>query len=119
MKATRVLHLAAISILCAACETTGYGAHQFQVTLNTVPANCRAWVVRDSNWVLEQELLQAGDEEALEKYELHTTPFTITLPPYPYVFLAKNAEQRVLWKPFKPSQDSTVTLDFGPAVTPR
>jgi hypothetical protein len=101
------------AFVLAGCAGTQYGSRNYLVVLTTVPPNCEAWLVPNTRWVSEREQLLAPDGKVLATCESGLTPWEIRKPPYLYVFVARDAAHHLRWKPFKPSQDATVTIDFS------
>jgi hypothetical protein len=113
-----------LSTLCAlfflSCASTEYGSRKYPVKLNTVPANCQAWVFSRSEWLKQKDKLLAPGGKALSDADenLVVTSDEFREVPYVFIFIARDAEQHVLWKEFTPSRDTSVTIDFGPLAQP-
>ena len=105
-----------VLVIACACAGTKYGSHDYDVVLDTVPTHCRAWIVPNTQWVNDQTKLLEPNSPLREKCETGVTPWPISKPPYHYVFIAMDSQQHIAWKEFKPSRDTTVTLQFDQPV---
>jgi hypothetical protein len=100
------------------CVTEGYGSRFHPVALTTIPPQCQGWIIPNTRWISQKEKILQEGVVALEASESIRTPWTGRLPPYVHVFVAVDAEQRLLWDEFTPSRDTEVVIDFGQAPPP-
>ena len=118
MTTLRTLMLLIALTLLEGCADMKYGSRPYEVVLDTVPSHCRAYLIPNTQWVYDKAKLLEPNSKLLEECENGITPWTVSKPPYVYVFVAVDEQQHVQWKEFKPSHDETVILQLETPPTP-